>query len=336
MPLSPHPPRRRRDDRRDRLPRGAARARLRPAGERSRFEPGGSAANQAAWLAAFGVAVDFVARVGAADLEAEAARLRAGRRHAASRRRPASGRPAGSSRSSTRAASAASSPTGAPTRRFRRRHSRRVDRGRVAHPPLRLFLLRPLPARRGARRHAPRRRDAGQRRSRLGGIPARGGRGKLSRLDARRGDALPQRGRGGGACRNATIRRPNVARLAAHYPLVVVKRGAAGCLAAEGAAALAARGAEDRRRSTHRRRRRLRRRLSRRAPSGAEIETALERAVAAGSAAVRQVGGGRSSLRLMEAVRPTDILASPRPIPIFARDSAGEHKTCGFVVPIPR
>jgi sugar/nucleoside kinase (ribokinase family) len=39
------------------------------------FEPGGSAANQAAWLASFGVAVDFVARVGGADLEAEAARL---------------------------------------------------------------------------------------------------------------------------------------------------------------------------------------------------------------------------------------------------------------------
>jgi sugar/nucleoside kinase (ribokinase family) len=38
-------------------------------------EPGGSAANQAAWLAAFGVAVDFVARVGLANLEAEAARL---------------------------------------------------------------------------------------------------------------------------------------------------------------------------------------------------------------------------------------------------------------------
>lgn len=40
-----------------------------------RFEPGGSAANQAAWLAAFGVAVDLVARVGAADFEAQTARL---------------------------------------------------------------------------------------------------------------------------------------------------------------------------------------------------------------------------------------------------------------------
>src|SRR5208337_126246 len=40
------------------------------------IEPGGSAANQAAWLASFGVAVDLVARVGAADVEAEASRLR--------------------------------------------------------------------------------------------------------------------------------------------------------------------------------------------------------------------------------------------------------------------
>jgi sugar/nucleoside kinase (ribokinase family) len=40
-----------------------------------RFEPGGSAANQAAWLASFGAAVDLVARVGASDVEAETARL---------------------------------------------------------------------------------------------------------------------------------------------------------------------------------------------------------------------------------------------------------------------
>ena len=40
-----------------------------------RIGPGGSAANQAAGLAAFGVAVDFVARVGAADVAAESARL---------------------------------------------------------------------------------------------------------------------------------------------------------------------------------------------------------------------------------------------------------------------
>ena len=41
------------------------------------FRPGGSAANQAAWLASFGVEVDFVARVGAPDVESETARLKA-------------------------------------------------------------------------------------------------------------------------------------------------------------------------------------------------------------------------------------------------------------------
>ena len=41
------------------------------------FRPGGSAANQAAWLASFGVQVDFVARVGLADVESEMARLAA-------------------------------------------------------------------------------------------------------------------------------------------------------------------------------------------------------------------------------------------------------------------
>ena len=38
--------------------------------------PGGSAANQAAWLAHFGAAVDFVARIGAADRQRETARLK--------------------------------------------------------------------------------------------------------------------------------------------------------------------------------------------------------------------------------------------------------------------
>jgi sugar/nucleoside kinase (ribokinase family) len=39
--------------------------------------PGGSAANQAVWLASFDVSVDFVARVGAADVESETARFKA-------------------------------------------------------------------------------------------------------------------------------------------------------------------------------------------------------------------------------------------------------------------
>jgi sugar/nucleoside kinase (ribokinase family) len=41
------------------------------------FRPGGSAANQAAWLASFGAKVDFVARVGLGDVESETARLKA-------------------------------------------------------------------------------------------------------------------------------------------------------------------------------------------------------------------------------------------------------------------
>ena len=41
------------------------------------FLPGGSAANQAAWLASFGVRTDFVGRVGAADAPSEAVRLKA-------------------------------------------------------------------------------------------------------------------------------------------------------------------------------------------------------------------------------------------------------------------
>ena len=42
---------------------------------RSSARPGGSGANQAVWLAHFGVAVDFVARIGAADRRRETARL---------------------------------------------------------------------------------------------------------------------------------------------------------------------------------------------------------------------------------------------------------------------
>src|SRR5271168_4884639 len=41
------------------------------------FKPGGSAANQAAWLASFGVKVDFVGRVGTADVQSETAWLKA-------------------------------------------------------------------------------------------------------------------------------------------------------------------------------------------------------------------------------------------------------------------
>src|ERR1700755_3109832 len=40
-------------------------------------QPGGSAANQAAWLAHSGASVGFVARIGAADVESETARFAA-------------------------------------------------------------------------------------------------------------------------------------------------------------------------------------------------------------------------------------------------------------------
>src|SRR5271168_2717858 len=40
------------------------------------IQPGGSAANQAVWLTHYGAGVDFVARVGAADVESETARFK--------------------------------------------------------------------------------------------------------------------------------------------------------------------------------------------------------------------------------------------------------------------
>jgi len=81
------------------------------------------------------------------------------------------------------------------------------------------------------------------------------------------------------------------ARLAALYPLVVVKRGAAGCMAAAGAVrwraaapkveAIDTTGAGDAFVAAF-----LAARLA-----DADIQTALERAAAAGSAAVQRVGG---------------------------------------------
>ena len=82
-----------------------------------RFEPGGSAANQAAWLASFGVAVDLVARSALPTWRRKPARLAdAGvTPHLVG---DPGARPGGSSPSSTRPASAASTPTAGRTRRF--------------------------------------------------------------------------------------------------------------------------------------------------------------------------------------------------------------------------
>ena len=168
--------------------------------------PGGSAANQAAWLAHFGAAVDFVARVGAADRRREAARLK---------RAGVTPRLAGDPRRETGRLIAMVDPSGersfltdrgANLALSRARHSRSADRRRGDDPPLRLQLLRPGAARRRHGADRTRRRPAGRRRSRLGRVPARGRRGELPRLDARRDDAVPQRRRSGRARREPTIR----------------------------------------------------------------------------------------------------------------------------------
>ena len=165
-----------------------------------RFEPGGSAANQAAWLAAFGVAVDFVARVGSGDVEAEAARLSGGRGDAASRRGSgAPDRKAGRAHRPVGRAQLLHRPRGERGAR-RRRHSRRRS-----SPARRLIHLSGYsffaPAPRAAVLDVMRARgrDARQRRSGLLGIPARGGAAEFSRLDPQRRAGHSQRRRGRGS-----------------------------------------------------------------------------------------------------------------------------------------
>ena len=138
------------------------------------FLPGGSAANQAAWLASFGVGVDFVGRVGAADVQSETARLKAvgvtpwlaGDAE----------RPTGRLIALIDASGERSFLTdrGANDALRSRRHPRRADRGSGDDPSLRLFVLRARPTRGRSRCDAARRREADQRRSGLGGILARG------------------------------------------------------------------------------------------------------------------------------------------------------------------
>ena len=255
-------------------------------------EPGGSAANQAAWLASFGVSRRFRRP------------RRRGRRRGAKRRGSLDAgvtpRLVGDPRSPDRAARRADRPERRAQllhrpRRERgarcRRHPRRADRRRLDDPSLRLFLLRPLAPRGGARRHAPRRRDAGQRRSGLGGILARGRAGKLSRMDAGRGDPVPQRRRGGDVWPARTTRRPNA-------------RGSPRAIRSSSSSA--ARPAARRRRARGAGGSKAPRveaidtpapatpsspRFSPRGSQGAEVQAALERAVAAGAAASTVVGG---------------------------------------------
>jgi sugar/nucleoside kinase (ribokinase family) len=253
-------------------------------------EPGGSAANQAAWLASFNVAVDFVARVGAADVEAEAARLaRAG----------VTPHLVGDADRPTGRLVALIDPSG--------ERSFFTDRGanealRAADIPGRLIEEASLVHLSGYSFFASSPRVA------VLDVIHRAGMTPVS-VDPASAEFLREVGpqKFFEWTRRAAILFPNAeeaatltgsddpetqcARLAALYPLVVVKRGAAGCEAAEGArrwrAAAATidpldtTGAGDAFVAAF-----LAARLQ-----GAEIEVALERAVAAGAAASTVVGG---------------------------------------------
>jgi len=254
-----------------------------------RFEPGGSAANQAAWLAAFGVPVDFVARVGAADAEAEAARLRACgvTPHLASDPDRPTGRlvalidPSGersffTDRAANEALTAADIPDAL------------IENVALIHLSGYSFFA-PSP------------------RAAVLDVMRRAG-GKPVSVDPASSEFLREAGRNFlDWTRGVALLMPNAdeaevltgsadpetqcARLAALYPLVVVKRGADGCIAAKGArrwavaapgvSAIDSTGAGDAFAAAF-----LAARLE-----GAGIEAALERAVAAGAKATTEIGG---------------------------------------------
>ena len=262
---------------------------------RIRFKPGGSAANQAAWLASLGVTVDLVARVGLADVKSESRLLaRAGvTPHLIGDPKRPTGRlvaliDANGERSfyTDRAANEALSAVDIP--------DALIETASLIHLSGYSFF-------------APSPREAAL------DVMRRAGETPVS-IDPASAEFLREVGAEAflGWTRGASILFPNedeaaaltgtnkpetqCERLAALYPLVVLKRGAAGCLAAEGARrwrvpapaveAIDATGAGDAFVAAF-----LSVRLQ-----GAEIGTALERAVAAGSAAVQRIGG-RPKLR---------------------------------------
>jgi len=254
------------------------------------FEPGGSAANQAAWLAAFGVNVDFVARVGAADVEAESARLaHAGvTPHLAGDAERPTGRlvaliDGAGERSffTDRGANEALSPADIADELIARASHIHLSGYSFFAPSPRAAVLDVM-------------RRAGATPISVDPASAEFLRevGPQKFLEWTRGAAIlfPNEEEA------ATLTRVNdpeaqCARLAALYPLVVVKRGAAGCMAASGAArwrvaapnirAMDSTGAGDAFVAAF-----LAGRLR-----GADIEAALKQAVVAGSEAAAQVGG---------------------------------------------
>ena len=194
-----------------------------------RFEPGGSAANQAAWLAAFGVAVDFVARVGAAGLAAETARLAAA---------GVTPHLVGDPERPTGRLVALIDPSG--------ERSFFTDRGRerrARQPPT--FPTRSSPARRSSTSPAIRSSPSPRARRSSTSFAGRGRRrsastrprpnflrevGPQAFLDWTRGASLllPNADEAEVLAGSADPE-TQCARLAALYPLVVIKRGAAGC-----------------------------------------------------------------------------------------------------------
>ena len=254
------------------------------------FQPGGSAANQAAWLASFGVSVDFVARVGLADVQSETARLKAigVAPHLIGDPAHESGRlvaliDADGERSflTDRGANDALEPGDIPD-------------GLIAGAAClhlsgySFFAASPRAAVLDAMGRA---------------------RDKSISVDPASAEFLREAGadRFLAWTRGAAVLFPNAeeaailagaddpetqcARLASHYPLIVIKRGAAGCEAAEGARrwrvnapnieAIDTTGAGDAFVAAF-----LAARLS-----GADIEPALQRAAAAGAQATRRIGG---------------------------------------------
>ena len=257
---------------------------------RIRFKPGGSAANQAAWLASFGVDVDLVARVGLADVKSESRLLeRAGvTPHLVGDPKRPTGRlvaiiDASGERSfyTDRAANEALSAADIP--------DALIEGASHIHLSGYSFF-------------APSPREAALDVMRRAGTtpvsvdPASAGFlrevGPEAFLEWTRGAAVLFPNEDEATALTGTGKpEAQCERLAALYPLVVLKRGAAGCLAAEGSRrwripapaveAVDATGAGDAFVAAF---------LAARLES-ATIEQALERAVATGSAAIRQIGG---------------------------------------------
>ncbi len=259
------------------------------------FQPGGSAANQAAWLASFGVEVDFVARVGAADVERETARLKA-----------AGVTPwlAGDAGLETGRLIALIDPGGERSFLTDRGANDAMEAGDIGDALIAGAALIHLS---GYSFFAPSPRAA------VFDVMRRAGDKPVS-VDPASAEFLREAGAENFLAwtRGASILFPNAeeaailagsdeaetqcARLAALYPLVVVKRGAAGCEAAAGGKrwraaapqveAIDTTGAGDAFAAAF-----LSRHLA-----GAEIEAALARAAAAGALASTVVGGRPSKL----------------------------------------